>query len=111
MVVLMAAGALSDTCRALIDGGRGPDAPAAVIHWATTSEQRSVFAPLDELGDVARAAAIGPPATLVVGDVASVALELAYGRTMALETDAATETSSPVRSPEESTTTTGVTSP
>jgi uroporphyrin-III C-methyltransferase len=71
LVVLMAAGHLAETCRELIQAGRPEDEPAAIVQWATTPEQRCVTGTLGDLPDRAREAAIGPPATLVVGPVVS----------------------------------------
>lgn len=76
LVVLMAAGRLRETCRKLIRAGRSPGEPAAVVQWATTSRQRSVTGTLADLPGLAEAAAIGPPATLVVGRAVAVAQEL-----------------------------------
>jgi uroporphyrin-III C-methyltransferase len=73
LVLLMAAGRLEETCAALIAAGRDPDTPAATVQWATTEDQRSVTGTLQTLPTVARAESIGPPATLVVGQVVSVA--------------------------------------
>ena len=72
LVLLMAAGKLEETCRALIAAGRPSDEPSAIIQWATTPEERGVIATLEELPVLAAAAGIGPPATLVVGAVASI---------------------------------------
>jgi len=77
LVLLMAAGKLEATCRALIAAGRPSDEPAAIIQWATTPEERSVIATLEELPVLAAAAGIGPPATLIVGAVASIPAETA----------------------------------
>jgi uroporphyrin-III C-methyltransferase len=74
LVVLMAAGALSRTCATLVEAGRPPSTPAAVVQWAWTDEQRAVVGTLADLHTLAGAASIGPPATLVVGDVVSVAV-------------------------------------
>jgi uroporphyrin-III C-methyltransferase len=76
LVLLMAAGTLAETCEALVEAGRSPDEPAAIVQWATTEDQRSAVAALSDLPDVARAAAIGPPATLVVGEVVGLSAEL-----------------------------------
>ena len=76
LVLLMAAGKLEETCRALIAAGRRPDEPAAIVQWATTRDQRQIEGTLDELPALASAASIGPPATLVVGDVVALAHEL-----------------------------------
>jgi uroporphyrin-III C-methyltransferase len=69
LVLLMAAGTLERTCRALADAGRDAGTPAAIVQWATTRDQRSVTGTLATLPAIARAASIGPPATLVVGAV------------------------------------------
>ena len=78
LVVLMAAGKLREVCASLVDAGRPPDDPAAVVSWATVSAQRSVVATLSDLPELAEAADIGPPATLVVGPVVSLAEDLAW---------------------------------
>ena len=76
LVVLMAAGRLATTCETLIAAGRPTDEPAAIVQWAWTSEQRSVIGRLTDLPTLASAASIGPPATLVVGDVAALPASL-----------------------------------
>jgi uroporphyrin-III C-methyltransferase len=73
LVVLMAAGKLAETCARLIAAGRSADQPAAIIQWATTEDQRTVAGTLADLPTLAAAASIGPPATLVVGEVAGCA--------------------------------------
>jgi uroporphyrin-III C-methyltransferase len=74
LVVLMAAGRLAQTCVELIATGRPADEPAAIVQWAWTPEQRSVVGTLETLPLLADAASIGPPATLVVGDVADLGI-------------------------------------
>ena len=71
LVVLMAAGRLAQTCEDLIAAGRPADEPAAIVQWAWTADQRSVVGTLADLPILAEAASIGPPATLVVGSVAT----------------------------------------
>ena len=70
----MAAGRLAETCRSLIDAGRDADEPAALVMWATTPEERSVIGTLSDLPALAAAASLGPPATLIVGEVAAIPL-------------------------------------
>jgi uroporphyrin-III C-methyltransferase len=72
LVLLMAAGRLADTCRALIEAGRDADEPAALVMWATTPEERTVIGTLTDLPALAAAASLGPPATLIVGEVAAI---------------------------------------
>jgi uroporphyrin-III C-methyltransferase len=73
LVVLMAAGGLEETCRALIRGGRPSSDPAAIVQWAWTPDQHHVVGTLGDLPALAFVASIGPPATLVVGDVVAMA--------------------------------------
>lgn len=73
LVVLMAAGKLAETCAELIAAGRSATEPAAIVQWAATPEQRTIVATLDDLPTRAAAARIGPPATLVVGQVVKLA--------------------------------------
>jgi uroporphyrin-III C-methyltransferase len=89
LIVLMAAGKLAETCATLIAAGRSPDEPAAIVQWATTEDQRSVVATLQDLPALAAAVPIGPPATLVVGPVAALAHELAAPRTALMPPGAA----------------------
>jgi uroporphyrin-III C-methyltransferase len=77
LVVLMAAGKLETLCAALVAAGRPLEEPAVVVQWATTAEERSVVATLGDLAEKARAAHIGPPATLIVGAVAALPAETA----------------------------------
>ena len=76
LVLLMAAGRLSQTCAALIAAGRPADEPAALVMWATTPEERSVIGTLADLPALAAAASMGPPATLIVGEVAALPREV-----------------------------------
>jgi uroporphyrin-III C-methyltransferase len=72
LVLLMAAGRLTETCGALIDAGRLPREPAALVMWATTPDERTVIATLRDLPELAAEAHMGPPATLIVGEVAAI---------------------------------------
>jgi uroporphyrin-III C-methyltransferase len=83
LVLLMAAGKLTETCEALIAAGRPRDEPAAVVQWATTPDERTLVGTLSELPALAAAANIGPPATLIVGEVARVPQEAAALRSVA----------------------------
>jgi uroporphyrinogen III methyltransferase/synthase len=71
LVVLMGVGRLDAIARALIEAGRDPSTPAAVVHAATTPRQRVVTAPLSEIASAAAAEQIGAPSLFVVGDVVS----------------------------------------
>ena len=75
LVVLMAAGKLADTCATLVHAGRDPDEPCAIVQWAWTDDQRVATGTLRTLAAVAADASIGPPATLIVGEVVALPVE------------------------------------
>ncbi len=67
LVLFMGLAALRDTVERLLQAGKRPDTPAAVISKGTTPQQSVVRARLSEVG--AAAASLEPPALVVVGDV------------------------------------------
>ncbi len=69
IVVLMGVGRLEEIASALVEHGRAPETPAALVRWATLAEQQTLVAPLGEIAQRAREAGIAPPAVLVVGEV------------------------------------------
>jgi uroporphyrinogen III methyltransferase/synthase len=69
--VLMGMQRIDDITRAIIEGGRSPSTPAAVVMWAARPAQRVVTAPLAEIAEAARQAGLTNPALIVVGDVVS----------------------------------------
>lgn len=72
-VFLMGVEALPRIAHRLVEHGRCPQEPVAVIASATLPEQRTVFG---TLGDIAqRAAGLEPPAVVVVGQVVKLAEE------------------------------------
>ena len=80
VVIYMGLGALHIICRELVAHGLPADTPAAVIHAATTPQQRSVQSTLADLPAAVREAGIRAPALIMIGEV--VALE---GRPIASE--------------------------
>lgn len=73
LVLLMAMSNLDAVLRRLVAGGRAPSTPAAAIQWGTRPRQRVVTGTLADLAEKVRAAALGPPAVVVVGEVVSLA--------------------------------------
>lgn len=68
LVILMGVGGLPQIATRLVAAGRDPRTPAAVIHRGTTAAQQVVTG---TLGDIARrAAGVGAPAVIVIGEVA-----------------------------------------
>ncbi len=60
---------LPSIAKALIDGGRGEDTPAAVIQWGTWSNQKTVVGTLGSIAEKAREAGLSNPVVVVVGEV------------------------------------------
>jgi uroporphyrinogen III methyltransferase / synthase len=76
--VLMGMRRIKEITQAIIDGGRAPSTPAAVIHWGARPEQRVVTAPLEQIADVAASAGLKNPAIIVVGEVVSLREKLSW---------------------------------
>ena len=76
LVVLMGLKRLPDIADALLEHGRAPNTPAAVIQSASTTDQKVVRGPLDAISD--RAAELSPPATIVIGEVARLGRQLSW---------------------------------
>jgi uroporphyrinogen III methyltransferase/synthase len=62
----------------LIEAGRDPSTPAAVVRWGTRGIQHTVVGTLATIADLIEAEGIRAPAVLVVGDVVGVRDEIAW---------------------------------
>lgn len=69
IVVYMGIKNLPFITKSLIDNGRSPQTPVAVVRWASTPEQQSVVGTLETIPDIVRQAGIKPPALIVIGEV------------------------------------------
>ncbi|MBI5195531.1 MAG: uroporphyrinogen-III C-methyltransferase [Nitrospirae bacterium] len=69
IVFLMTVKNISTACRRLIENGRSPDTPVAVIRWGTRPEQTTITGNLKNIAGLIKAEDIKPPAVMVVGDV------------------------------------------
>ena len=69
IVIFMGIKNLPIITRKLIENGRDPKTPVAVVRWASTPEQHSVEGTLETITDVVQKEGIKPPALVVVGDV------------------------------------------
>lgn len=68
----------------LIDGGRSPETPAALIRWGTLPEQRVVEGTLSNIAETAEKARMKPPCILVVGNVVELREKLNWFETRPL---------------------------
>ncbi len=69
LVIFMGIKNLPIITRKLIENGRDPKTPVAVVRWASTPEQQSVEGTLETITEVVQQAGIKPPALIVVGEV------------------------------------------
>jgi uroporphyrinogen III methyltransferase/synthase len=84
IVVLMGVKRIEENVSALIEGGKSPDTPCALISRGTTPAQKSVRAPLSDIAGTARKQGLTAPAVLVVGEVAELMESLGWFERLAL---------------------------
>ncbi len=77
-VFYMGVGSLGEIVRRLIEAGRDPSTPAAIVAAASTPRQRVVTARLAELAAAATKAGVEPPALTIVGEVTALHQKLAW---------------------------------
>jgi uroporphyrinogen III methyltransferase / synthase len=78
LVFLMGVKNLRNISKSLIENGKAPDTPAALVRWGTTARQVSLAATLREIPSEAERMRVGAPAVLVVGSVVSLRDKLTW---------------------------------
>ncbi len=76
LVFYMAIGQLAAVRQALLEAGRRPDTPVAVVEQATLPQQRVVHTCIAEMERAVARAGVEPPALVMVGDTVALAAEL-----------------------------------
>jgi uroporphyrinogen III methyltransferase/synthase len=69
LVIFMGVRKLESLMALLVEHGRAPETPAAVVQWASTPRQRTVVGTVADIAERARRADIGMPALTIVGEV------------------------------------------
>ncbi|MCP4690525.1 MAG: uroporphyrinogen-III C-methyltransferase [Desulfobacterales bacterium] len=69
LVYVMGVKNLPNITRRLMENGRAPETPAALIRWGTTSRQETVTGTVENIVERAKAAGLKAPAVFVVGEV------------------------------------------
>jgi uroporphyrinogen III methyltransferase/synthase len=69
LVFLMAVKNIDVLTKKLIENGKSPDTPVAVIRWGTRAEQVTITSTLEKIASEVSEKDIKPPAVMVVGDV------------------------------------------
>lgn len=76
LVFLMGARRLQSIVSKLIQYGKDPETPAAVVHKGTTGEQKTCTGTLADIVDIAKREKIAPPALTLIGDVVNLKNEV-----------------------------------
>ena len=76
LVFLMGMTNLAHICEKLIEHGRDPDTPVAVIRWGTTPFHKSVTGNLSNIAETVREKGFKPPAIIVIGTVVALREQL-----------------------------------
>lgn len=69
IVLLMGMRHLAALAAALVEGGRSPDEPVAIVRWASRPDQQTLVTTLADAGRDALAAGLAAPAVVIVGSV------------------------------------------
>ena len=78
VVYMMGVTNMSAIVQSLLDSGRDPQTPVAVIRWGTRPQQRTVVSDLAGITELALKERINPPAVIVVGEVVRLREELKW---------------------------------
>ncbi|NLJ77418.1 MAG: uroporphyrinogen-III C-methyltransferase [Peptococcaceae bacterium] len=71
LVFLMGMANLPHITKQLIENGRSPQTPAAVVRWGTTPKQRTLIGTLADISEQAVNAGLTNPALIIIGEVVS----------------------------------------
>ena len=77
IVILMGVSNLENIVKKLLENGKNPKTPVAIIERGCTSEQRVVVSDLENVVDVAKKEGVKAPAVIVIGDVVRLREKLA----------------------------------
>jgi len=69
IVILMGVGKLEENCRRLIENGKNPETPVAIIEKGFSDEERIIVGTLENIGEMAKNKNVKPPAIIVIGEV------------------------------------------
>jgi len=78
IVYMMGVTNLPNIVKALLESGRSPKTPVAIIRWGTRPQQRTVVGDLEGIAELAVKERINPPSVIVVGEVVKLRDELSW---------------------------------
>ena len=77
IVILMGVSNLENIVKKLLENGKNPKTPVAIIERGCTSEQRVVVSDLENVVDVAKKEGVKAPSVIVIGDIVRLREKLA----------------------------------
>lgn len=69
---------IQEITQAVMDGGRDPNTPAAVVRWGGRPQQRTIVAPLHRLAERAVEEKMTSPAIIIIGEVVELRRKLRW---------------------------------
>jgi uroporphyrinogen III methyltransferase / synthase len=78
LAIYMGIARLGSIVQALLENGKAPDTPAAVIRWAATGAQKTVASSLADLPRTVAAEGLKRPAVVIIGPVVQLRAQLAW---------------------------------
>jgi uroporphyrinogen III methyltransferase/synthase len=78
LVLYMGITRAAEWSQALMDRGKSPDTPVAIVRWCTRAEQQRTVCTLGKVVEVIAERGIRPPAVIVIGDVVGRAPEVPW---------------------------------
>ncbi|MCX8028181.1 MAG: uroporphyrinogen-III C-methyltransferase [Thermodesulfovibrionales bacterium] len=78
LIFLMGIKNIASITQKLIENGRDPSTPAAVIRWGSRPDQRTVVSTLQDIAGIIKQDDIRPPAVMIVGNVVNVRQHLKW---------------------------------
>jgi uroporphyrinogen III methyltransferase/synthase len=78
LVFLMAIRNIEELTKKLIENGKSPDTPVAVVRWGTRADQETLTSTLGQVAREVKGRDIRPPAVMVVGDVVGLREQLKW---------------------------------
>ncbi|WLR52821.1 uroporphyrinogen-III C-methyltransferase [Bacillus tianshenii] len=78
IAIYMGVSKLAQICKQLITYGRDRETPAAVIHWGTTAQQKTVTGTLETIAEITKKEQLKNPSMVIIGDVVKLRSELQW---------------------------------
>ena len=69
LCIYMGVSHLPDIVKQLIEAGKSPETPIALVHWGTLADQQTVAGTLETIEELVKKAAISNPSMIVIGEV------------------------------------------